>query len=109
MHVHGLPLWNFVDAPTQRVKRNVNKTVDPAVRDLGIGASVEQCHASVAWELFYVVPEELPDLARNDVFGNKPHHIDRVFGRAEGWRVAKLQLGKVCHLCDKGVRVRYGR
>ena len=97
MHVHGLACRDLVDALAQRVKRNVHKSVDSSACDLGIGSCVKQRHASVAWELFHVVPEELPDLARNDVFSNKSHHIHGIFGRAEGRRIAKLEFCKVGH------------
>ena len=72
MHVHGLACRDLVDALAQRVKRNVHKSVDLSACDLGIGSCVKQRNASVAWELFHVVPEELPDLARDDVFGTNP-------------------------------------
>ena len=101
MHVHGLTCGDLTHALTQRVKRNVHKSVDLSACDLGIGSRVKKRNASVAWELFHVVPEELPDLARDDIFGNKSYHIHGIFSRAEGRRIAKLEFCKVGHLRTK--------
>ena len=43
------------------------------------------------------MPEELSNLARDDIFGNKSYHIHGILGRAEGRRIAKLEFCKVGH------------
>ena len=41
MHIHGLACRDLTHALTQRVKRNVHKSVDLSACDLGIGSGVE--------------------------------------------------------------------